>query len=155
MTDSSQGEIDALVTGYVRFAGALALGVPSDTAELAIAERAYESVGNTVRGGPAALAWELVVRILRSATDERLEMYAASLLEDLVRLRGTEVIAQIEHEAATDQRFQWALGCIWLLVGEVPTELQERIVRASGGSVKPLDAGPLAAALRRLPPNER
>ena len=155
MTDASLDEINEIVAGYIRYNESLALDDAPDTPELVKAEQAYNAVRETVRVGSADQAWEVVVRILRSAPDERLEVYAASLLEDLVRVRGPEVIARIEHEAATDERFRWALGCIWLLVGEVSAEFQERIVRASGDVVKPLDAGPLAAALVRLPPNER
>jgi hypothetical protein len=148
-------EITELAAGYVRYAEGLARDESADTPELTAAEQAYGLVEKAVRTGPAGRACELVVEILRRAPDERLDVYAAGILEDLVKFRGAEVIEAVEREAAADERFRWALGCIWLLVGEVPLEVQDRIVRASGGQVRPLDAGPLAAALIRLPPNDR
>ena len=155
MTAIPPEEITDLAAGYIRYAEELAQDLSPDSPDITAAERAYDLVEKTVRNGPAERAWGLVVEILRQAPDERLDVYAAGLLEDLVKFRAPEVIEAIEREAAADERFRWALGCIWLLVGEVPQELQERIVRASGGQVRPFDAGPLAAALVRLPPNDR
>lgn len=155
MTALPPEENTDLVAGYIRYAEELAQDAQPDTPDLTAAEAAYERVEQTVRNGPAARAWELVVEILRRAPDERLDVYAAGVLEDLVKYQGMEVIDAIEREAAADERFRWALGCIWLLMGEVPLALQERIVRASGGRVRPLDAGPLAAALIRQPRNDR
>ena len=155
MTAMLPEEITDLAAGYIQYAEELARDLSPDSPEITAAERAYELVEKTVRKGSAERAWRLVVEILRQAPDERLDVYAAGLLEDIVKFRGLEVIEAVEREAAADERFRWALGCIWLLVGEVPQELQERIVRASGGRVHPLDAGPLAAAFVRLPPNDR
>ena len=148
-------EIADLAADYIRYAEELSRDDSPDTPEITAAERAYDLVEKTVRAGPAGRAWELVVEILRQAPDERLDVYAAGVLEDLVRNHAGEVIGAIEREAAADERFRWALGCIWLLVGEVPLELQDRLVQASGGQVHPLDAGPLAAAFVRRPPNDR
>jgi hypothetical protein len=142
MSDSTNPEIsaDKLVTGYIEFAEALALGVPEDTPEMDSAGKAYFAVERLIRNEPAGVAWPLVREILRCVPDDRLDVYAAGPLEDLVRLRGAELVDAIEREAAEDERFRWALGCIWLTIGERPPEIMERIVRASGGKIRPLDA---------------
>jgi hypothetical protein len=38
-----------------------------------------------------------------------------------------------------DPRFRWALGCIWLLVGDLPSTELERIVQASDGQIMPVN----------------
>ena len=153
MSDTATPEIDreALVTGYLRFAEALGRGVPDDTAEMEAADDAYRAVAKFITHGPARLAWDLVVNILRRAPDDRLDVYAAGPLEDLVRCHGVELVNLIEHEAARDERFRWALGCVWLTVGELPAVTMERIVRASDGEIKPLDPG--AIPPHRDPPH--
>ena len=145
MSDTPTAEINraALVDGYVRFAEALGGGVPDDTAETEAASDAYRAVEKLITLGPARLAWDVVVEILRRAPDDRLDVYAAGPLEDLVRFHGVELVDVIEREAARDERFRWALGCIWLTVGELPPSVIERIVRASDGQIKPLDLSSL------------
>lgn len=127
-----------LVAGYVQYAEALSAGVPPDTVEMDSAEAAYAAVERDVRRGPASRAWELTRAVLRAAPDERLGVYAAGLLEDLVRHQGAALVDTIEAEAALDERFRWALGGVWLTEGELPQPVIERIVRASGGAIRPL-----------------
>lgn len=141
MSDTDTPEIDreTLVAGYIRFAEALGRGVPDDTAETEAASDAYSAVEQIITHGPAGLAWDLVVEILRRAPDDRLDVYGVGPLEDLVRLHGVELVDVIEREAARDERFRWALGCVWLTVGELPARTMTRIVRASDGEIRPLD----------------
>ena len=55
-----------------------------------------------------------------------------------MRLRGSELVDVIEQRAEGDERFRWALGEIWLAEGDLPPDALARIVRASGGRIKPL-----------------
>jgi hypothetical protein len=142
MSDISMPEIDSekLIAGYIQFAEALALGAPEDTPEMDAAADAYHAVERLIRQGRPTRSWPLVLEILRRAPDDRLDVYAAGPLEDLVRLHGAELVDAIEHEAAANERFRWALGCIWLLIDDLPVDTMERVVRASGGEIRPLDA---------------
>ena len=141
MSDTAIPDIDreTLIAGYVRFVEALGRGVPDQSAEMDVASEAYHAVDKLIARGPAQSAWELVLELLRRAPDDRLDVYAAGPLENLVRHHGVELADVIEREAARDDRFRWALGCIWLTVGELPAETLERVVRASDGEIKPLD----------------
>jgi hypothetical protein len=127
-----------LIAAYVRYAEALSKGVPDDTPEMDSDGRAYEEVGRVIRDGSAAYAWELVRAVLRRAPDQRLDAYAVGPLEELVRIRGTEVVDVIEAEARADERFRWALGCIWAEAEALPHEVLVRIVNASEGKIRPL-----------------
>src|SRR5690349_13840787 len=69
-------------------------------------EAAYDEVRHAIRQGPAARAWALVSTVIRFAPDDRLEVEAAGPLEDLVRLRGAELVREVEAEAACDARFR-------------------------------------------------
>ena len=132
---------EALLAGYVAFSDALSRGVPDDTPEMDAAERAYSAVEDIIRDGPADLAWALVVELLRRAPDvDRLGAHAVGPLENLVRRRGPEIVERVEAEAGRDPRFRLALGGIWLAHGDMPPDVLERVVRASGGRLEPLGA---------------
>lgn len=103
-----------------------------------VEEAGHDAFEHAVRSGPARTAWHLVLELLRTASDDDLGFYAAGPLEDLVHLRGTELVDEIEAEARRDARFRWALGCIWLSYGELPDDILARVVRASGDEIKPL-----------------
>lgn len=141
MIDSRIGPlgVDTAVAGYLRYSQALqeddedAVYDPLDPDTAA-----WDALEDAIRTAPAATAWELVRALLRQAPDGDLGFYAAGPLEELVRLRGAELIDEIEAEARSDERFRWALGCIWLSRGELPDDVLERVVRASGGEIKPL-----------------
>ena len=53
------------------------------------------------------------------------------------RLRGTEVVDLVEAEAARDDWFKWALGKIWTVAKDLPPDVVERIVIASGNAIRP------------------
>jgi uncharacterized protein DUF6869 len=128
-----------VVTGYLQYAEALSAGVPEESLAMRAAEEADARVRRLIADGPALEAWVTVRDILRAAPDERLGVVAAGPLEDLVRLRGPEVVEAIEVEAARDERFQWALGRIWLTVSELPPDILARVVAASRAQINPLD----------------
>lgn len=143
MVESRGGplDIDTVVRGYLRHSRSLRDGerkVDRDDPD-AIADDALRSA---IPDAPAGTAWEVVRALLRQAEDDELGFHAAGPLEDLVVLRGAELIDEIEAEARVDRRFRWALGCIWLSHGALPAAVLERVVRASGGQIKPL--GPRA-----------
>jgi hypothetical protein len=130
-------DIATVVSGYLRYARTLrddAHTVDRDDAD-AVAD---DALRNAIFDAPAPTAWELVRTLLRQAEDDELSFHAAGPLEDLVALRGAELIDEIEAEARADKRFRWALGCIWLSHGALPAAVLERVVRASGGQIKPL-----------------
>jgi hypothetical protein len=127
-----------LIAAYVKYAEALSHSVPEDTPEMDAAARSYAEVERVISDGSAPRAWELVRAVLRRAPDQRLDVYAAGPLEELVRMRGAEVVDALEAEAKADERFRWALGCIWLSTEDLPHDVLVRIVNASEGKIKPL-----------------
>jgi hypothetical protein len=123
--DTRHFDRDGAIQAYIRHA------------ELGSQDREYfwgwDAVNDFVHTAPAEKAWDLVVELLRRAPDEVLGDVAAGPLEDVVRLHGSALIAWIEGEARRDERFRWALGCVWLSRGALPREVEDRIVRASDG----------------------
>ena len=135
------GDVKAVAAAYLRYSKSLrsdadpnAIWSPETDPDCA----AYDLVDQAVRSGPADRAWELVLEVLRQAPDDDLDTQAAGPLEELVRRRGVALIEQVEREAHRDQRFRWALGCIWLDVGDLPPDILDRVVYASRGAIKPL-----------------
>lgn len=134
---ASTADSDALAAAYVRYSEIHGQRVPEDTPEMDADERAYSVVDGAMRTAAPERAWELVLAVLKRAPDDRLDVYAAGPLEELVRHQGTELVSVIEAEAARDERFRWALGCIWLQAKQLPADVLARIVRASGDAIKP------------------
>jgi hypothetical protein len=124
-----------LVAGYIRYAEALGRGDLSDPV-LDSEERAYTAVQQLIREGPARDAWQMVLALLRQAPHERLDVYAAGPLEDLVNCQGHVLIGEIEAEAACDACFRWALSCVWL-DGGLPEDVRRRIRAAAEPLVEP------------------
>jgi hypothetical protein len=132
-------ECERIAAGYVTYVEKLASGGQADDLDARDGEREFAEVKQRIHEGPSHVAWELVLEVLRRVPDERLEVYAAGPLEDLVRRWGVDLVGDIEREASRDERFRWALGCIWLLVGDLPSTELERIVHASGGQITPVN----------------
>lgn len=135
-----------LVAGYVAYSEWL-LGpakteseLDNQSPEVLAAEKAFNATEDVLQNGPPAHAWELTRAVLRAVPDEQLDVYAAGILEDLVRRWGPELVGQIEREAAADERFRWALGEIWLSVADLPPDALSRVVAASGGAIHPFPA---------------
>jgi hypothetical protein len=135
-------ELREIAIHYVRYAEELSSAGDDDDAmwepERDPDQAAYDLVDHVIRKGPAMDAWALVREVLAQAPNERLDAYAVGPLEDLVRIRGTEVVDVIEAEAKADERFRWALGCIWAEAKALPHEVLVRIVNASEGKIRPL-----------------
>jgi hypothetical protein len=106
----------------------------------------WEAVTDFVHSRPAAEVWELVLELLDRANEDEVSLVIAGPLEDLVRRHGTVLVSEIEQRAAADEYFRWALGGIWLSRGELPDDVLDRIVRASGGAIRPM---PLLEELER------
>ena len=136
----SPAEISALAAGYLRYLIELRRDDPDavSSPETDPDERAYNTVHTLIHQGPASDAWAVVVELLRQTPDEELDVSAAGPLEDLVLRHGEALVEAIEAEAARDERFQWALGCIWLVANDLSAPIRERIVRASGDAIKVL-----------------
>jgi hypothetical protein len=132
-------ECERIAAGHVTYVEKLASGGQADDLDARDGEREFAEVKQRIHEGPSHVAWELVLEVLRRVPDERLEVYAAGPLEDLVRRWGVDLVGDIEREASRDERFRWALGCIWLLVGDLPSTELERIVHASGGQITPVN----------------
>jgi hypothetical protein len=96
---------------------------------------AWDRVGEVVRGDDSVTAWDLVRRIVELAPDDRLETVGAGPLEELVSLRGAALVGEIERLARDDARFRRALSAVWLAPGELPPEVERRIVAAGEGVV--------------------
>ena|SRR5690348_732332 len=109
---------------------------------------AFDAVNEVANGGDAEASWDLVVELVRRSPDEQLGYVAAGPLEDMVRRHGPAIIEWIEGEAQRDPRFQWALGCIWLQAGELPSGTEQRVVAASGGEIAVLPGPALERLLR-------
>jgi hypothetical protein len=101
---------------------------------------AWEAVTDYLRTASASEGWGLVLSLLHRTPDHVLGSVAAGPLEDLVLTHGTELVEQLEREALRDERFKWALGGIWMRHGDLPPEVEDRIVAASGGQIHPLPA---------------
>jgi hypothetical protein len=141
MPDLSDSELRTLAAAYVRCSEDLRDDRDPDgiwSPEADPGHAAYDLVDRSIRQGPPAQAWALVRAILQAADDVELAFHAAGPLEDLVRHQATEVVDLIEAEAARDPRFRWALGQIWMPKDEFPPDVETRLVRASGGVIKPL-----------------
>jgi hypothetical protein len=137
--DSAIGplEVTAVAEGYMRYSRALRSGAGDLAVDPADAA-ADDALGRAILAdGPAEAAWEAVLEILRRAPDDELGFHAAGPLEDVVAYRGAELVGRIEAEARRDPRFREALGRIWLSRGALPDDVLDRVVRASGGAIRP------------------
>lgn len=140
MRDVPSPDPDAIAAGFIRYTERLRWDEDTGTypnPETAVDEAAHEAFYDALRHGPTEWAWTLTRAMLRQAPDAELDVYAAGALEDLVRRWPAELVDAIEAEAARDERFQWALGCIWIPANVFPVDVEARLVRASGGIIKP------------------
>ena len=79
---------------------------------------AYDELDDMVRQNPHD-ALEVTLILLRKAGDDDslLAYIAAGPLEDLLRLRGPEIIDRLEREGKKNSRIQLALSGVWGLHG--------------------------------------
>ena len=97
---------------------------------------AWEAVGEIARGPSAEDAWDLVVTLVRRAPEEQLGRISVGPLEDMINEHGPELVEWIEGECQRDPRFKDALGRIWLTSGDLPAEVEAKMVAASGGRIE-------------------
>jgi len=147
--DVEASECERLATEYVVYVEELARIPHTGDQDSHRGEREFAEVKHHIHSGPADVAWSLVLEVLRRAPDERLDAYPAGPLEDLVRRWGVDLVGNIEKEASRDERFRWALGCIWLLVGDLPSSELERVVRASDGRIAPVNDHGISKLIER------
>jgi hypothetical protein len=130
-----------IAIGYMRYKDALPelFNVPDSELDWeSFDSQAYDYVYRIIGDGPLERAWEIVLAVLRAASDDRLAQEAVGCLEPVVQRRGADLLDRIEQEARHDERFRWALGQIWLDTRDMPPEPLRRIVAASGGAIRPL-----------------
>ena len=96
---------------------------------------AWERVHDIIRGADAQQAFTLVVALVRSAGDDRLEHIGAGPVEDLVEWHAAALIDQLEAEAHRDPRFREALGSIWLVAEDIAPPLLARLQTVTGGTI--------------------
>ena len=123
-----------LIPGYFRFSEQLRRGVPSNTPSVDELHDAYSALERAVRTAPIDESWHLVRDVLRRAPDDELAQYSVALLELFVSWRRDEAVPFIEREAASDERFQWALGRIYL-DSDIPDDSLRRLREASGNVI--------------------
>ena len=120
-----------LIPGYVGFTEELRRGVPPSTPDVEVLHHAHSALEELVRTAPIDEAWLLTREVLRRPPDEELRQYAVALLELFVSWRREEAVPLIESETQLDDRFRWALGCIYL-DADLPEDMLRRLRRASG-----------------------
>ena len=96
---------------------------------------AYDRVGEIVQGSDSARAWELVLALVRTADDDRLDYVGAGPVEDLVNRHGSTLVDSIVAEARRDSRFRQALASIWLVQEDVQPEVLRRLRDATHGKI--------------------
>ena len=96
---------------------------------------AADRVFDAIYGEPE-LAWEVLLRTLAHPDAEPLLGFlGAGIVEDVVREQGVVLIDRIEREARENPTFFDALGCVWMDRGELPPDIEARVVAASGGHI--------------------
>jgi hypothetical protein len=96
---------------------------------------AWERVHEIVNGPDAERAFTLVLALVRSAGDDRLEHVGAGAVEDMVEHHSAVLIDQIEAEARRDPRFREALGSIWLVAEDIAPPILARLQEVTGGTI--------------------
>jgi hypothetical protein len=135
-----QVDIASVAAGYLRYSASLhteAGRKRRSDPETDPDRRAFDLVYEILRvGGPADLAWDLVLELVCQSPDDELGNTAAGPLEDLVKRHGEELVDRIEAEAKRDERFKWALGVVWLMESTLPPNVLRRVYHASGHRLK-------------------
>lgn len=100
---------------------------------------AVDEVNERVRhGDDLADAWAVTEALIEAADEESLGFVGAGPLEDFVRRFGARHILVIEARARQDPKFRACLGAIWLQPGDLAPDVLDRVVRASGGRIRPV-----------------
>jgi hypothetical protein len=89
---------------------------------------ACEALDDLVDDDPF-LAFSVILELVhRARTESTFGFVAAGPLEDLIKFHGTEVIDQIEEQAACDEKLRTALGRVHLARNDLDTATLERYV---------------------------
>jgi hypothetical protein len=91
----------------------------------------------------------LVLALVRTAPDDRLEHVGAGPVEDLVEKHAAALIDRIEAEARRDPRFREALGSIWLVAEDISAPILARLQDVTGGTILVATQAELDEAERR------
>jgi hypothetical protein len=78
----------------------------------------------------------MVVALVRSAPDARLEYVGAGPVEDLVCIHGATLIDRITNEARRDSRFCEALASIWLVLEDIPEAVLSELQAVTNGQIQ-------------------
>lgn len=96
---------------------------------------ACERVHEIVAGADADRAFQLVLALVRSAADHRLDAVGAGPVERMVQRHGAALIDRIEDEARSNARFREALGSVWLVEENVPAPVLARLQEVTEGTI--------------------
>ena len=96
---------------------------------------AWDVVNDISSGPDAERAWELVLAVVRSAPDHRLEFVGAGPVENLVTVHAAALIDRIMSEAERDPRFREALAAMWLVIEDIPPSALEQLQRVTGNRI--------------------
>jgi Domain of unknown function (DUF4826) len=103
---------------------------------------AWERVRDIAENDPE-LGWRVVLLLVDGApSEEVLESVAAGPLEDLLGAHGEQFVERVEERARVDERFRQCLAGVWLTRGDLPPEVEQRLVGASGGEILVSDPMP-------------
>jgi hypothetical protein len=86
-------------------------------------------------------AWGSLLALLDALDDQLLHYAGAGPLESIVIRHAARFIDRIEERAHNDERFRHALACIWLQEGDMPAEIQRRLLDVTDGAISVLPAG--------------
>jgi len=101
---------------------------------------AWREVSDLVSDDPEK-GWLAIQALVRHATtEETLCDIGCGPLEDLLRKHPANFVERVEALAAENERFRFALGCVWLSLEESPEDLCRRYWFASGRELSVLDA---------------
>ncbi|MBV9111093.1 MAG: hypothetical protein JO306_16930 [Gemmatimonadetes bacterium] len=79
-----------------------------------------------------ARAWPLLLELLDAVPEDVTYMVGGWLLDRFVRLHGAAYVEQLEREAAVNPRFMDAVLEMYLHEGELPSDIEARLVAAFG-----------------------
>jgi hypothetical protein len=101
---------------------------------------AWSEVSDLISEEPEK-GWLAIQALVRHAdSNDTLVSIGAGPLEDLIRKYPADFVERVARLAAEDERFRYALGCVWLKLEDAPDDLARRYWIASGQRLSILDA---------------
>ncbi|HEX8715513.1 MAG TPA: hypothetical protein VF722_00950 [Gemmatimonadaceae bacterium] len=80
-------------------------------------------------------AWRILTSLISRSPEALLPRIGVRELEEFVALHALDFISQIESHARADRRFRLALGNVWISHGAFPSEIEQRLIAASNGTM--------------------